>query len=198
MIRRGLSTAAATMIAATLAAVATASAGTPPKALTHDFPLGNQALCCQTHTATATPQHVVTVRVRPSAPKQNRPANAPANRTTHSGHHAPRAWILIALAVALLVLVACAGWRVRGWSPRRPRRSADGHHPALRYEDETNDDSITSTPSPTDPSTPTPDPFAAPSPRPANRGRPRRDDQPPTTPYRREPPPLVIRRRPDD
>jgi hypothetical protein len=136
MSRCARSAAAVTVIATTLATVATASAGTPPKSLTHKFPLGTQALCCQSHTATtspnpstAAPTHSGTAPAGPPATTENHRAAAPVAtaRSGHSGHHGTPDWILFALAAVVLVLVlGLVGWRVIRRSPRtrpRPRRT---------------------------------------------------------------------------
>jgi hypothetical protein len=193
MSRSALAAAAATVIATTLVTVGTASAGAPPKSLTHQFPLGTQTLSHTATTArttsTTAPRHSATAPASPPA-TQNRHAAAPAAPRTHSGHHSVPDWILIALVVVVLVGVF-VDWLVVRKSPRSNPR------PALRYEYETNQDSANGIPSPTGPPRRTPDPFEPPSARTGRRHRQRRDDRTTATHEEYEPPPLDIHRQHD-
>ena len=136
MRRRALAIAAAPAIATMLTAAAIASAAAPPKALTHQYPLGTQTLCCQSQSAT-TPSPAQSATTPAPTPSGAAPTPASAQRhhpaaTPNTGHGSAVDWILIAVAIVAAVLLLLLNWLRRRRSRRvvpRPRRAVP--HAAL-------------------------------------------------------------------
>ena len=138
MTGRRLNSMIATVLATILVTAATASGAPPPKALTHQYPLGTQTLCCQSHSETA-PAASRAPSGSPSSPTPKRPQAHKRARQHNSALDG-----LVIAGIALVLAIALLDWLAFRRSHRvepRPRRKVPRPllhllTPIYRHDDE--------------------------------------------------------------